>query len=529
MTLEQAVEYLTDRTGLPNPDGAAAVAEALGCLPLGLAQAAAVIGPTRRYPTYSTYLTALASRPLREVLPAGLGYPRRLPEAVLLSVQATNDTQPATRPLLDLLAVLDPAGVSRPIVTVLVSSGHDHRLRAGLRRRWRSGGVDVDADQLIGVLAGASLVTVTANGTAVVMHQLVARTLREAASTAKLGKILAEAAGAVRQAVPAEQAPPPAPEFVAELARHTLALLGRADTPDLKTSVPVAVARMAMVVGAWLHRVGAYTSMIAVDDATLAVQQRVLGPEHRDTLTSRSNVAAGYREVGRYDEAITLDEQTLATRQRVLGPNHPDTCASRNNLANDYRAVGRYDEAITRDQQNLIIRQRVLGPEHPSTLNSRSGLALGYRDVGRGDEAIALDEETLTIRQRVLGPDHPSTLSSRSNLALGYRAVGRYDEAIALNEQTLAIEQRVLGSDHPSTLGSRNNLANDYRAVGRYDEAIALDEQTLVALQRVLGPDHPHTRRSRKNLADGYRALGRYDEANRLQPLANDSQPPTGV
>jgi hypothetical protein len=47
---------------------------------------------------------------------------------------------------------------------------------------------------------------------------------------------------------------------------------------------------------------------------------RVLGPEHPDTLTSRSNLAGGYWAVGRYDEAITLDEATLTTMVRVLGP-----------------------------------------------------------------------------------------------------------------------------------------------------------------------------------------------------------------
>jgi Tetratricopeptide repeat len=32
---------------------------------------------------------------------------------------------------------------------------------------------------------------------------------------------------------------------------------------------------------------------------------------------------------------------TLAARERVLGPDHPDTLASRNNLATAHRAAGR--------------------------------------------------------------------------------------------------------------------------------------------------------------------------------------------
>ena len=40
-----------------------------------------------------------------------------------------------------------------------------------------------------------------------------------------------------------------------------------------------------------------------------------------------------YRTVGRLDEAVDLYTRTLADRERVLGPNHPDTLGSRNHLA----------------------------------------------------------------------------------------------------------------------------------------------------------------------------------------------------
>ncbi len=51
----------------------------------------------------------------------------------------------------------------------------------------------------------------------------------------------------------------------------------------------------------------------------------------------------GYQKAGRTAEAIPLFEQTLAARERVLGPDHPDTLGSRNNLAAAYRAAGRAD------------------------------------------------------------------------------------------------------------------------------------------------------------------------------------------
>jgi hypothetical protein len=55
----------------------------------------------------------------------------------------------------------------------------------------------------------------------------------------------------------------------------------------------------------------------------------------------RNNLADAYRDAGRTDETIALHEQTLAARERILGPDHPETLRSRNSLAVTYRAAGR--------------------------------------------------------------------------------------------------------------------------------------------------------------------------------------------
>ena len=38
-----------------------------------------------------------------------------------------------------------------------------------------------------------------------------------------------------------------------------------------------------------------------------------------------------------------MHEQALAARERILGPDHPDTLNTRNNLALAYRDAGRSD------------------------------------------------------------------------------------------------------------------------------------------------------------------------------------------
>jgi hypothetical protein len=79
--------------------------------------------------------------------------------------------------------------------------------------------------------------------------------------------------------------------------------------------------------------------------------------------------------VGRKGEAIGLLQAVLADRQRVLGPDHPDTLASRNDLAAGYGAAGQPDEAIALYQVALADCERVLGPSHPLTVTVRENAA----------------------------------------------------------------------------------------------------------------------------------------------------------
>jgi hypothetical protein len=69
--------------------------------------------------------------------------------------------------------------------------------------------------------------------------------------------------------------------------------------------------------------------------------------------------------------ALPLYERTLADCERVLGPDHPDTLASRGNLAHAYHTAGRLTEALTVFERTLADCERVLGPDDPLTRTAR--------------------------------------------------------------------------------------------------------------------------------------------------------------
>jgi tetratricopeptide (TPR) repeat protein len=174
--------------------------------------------------------------------------------------------------------------------------------------------------------------------------------------------------------------------------------------------------------------------IMALDESSAAYPDR--GSLDHHMIRLRWWAAAFLGELGDSPaQAIVIGERLVADQERVLGPDHPDTLTARNNLAADYQQVGRTDEAITLQEQNLADFERILGPDHPDTLTTRNSLATAYRAAGRTDEAITLQEQNLADRERILGPDHPDTLHSRHNLANAYRSAGRATEVTVLNPE----------------------------------------------------------------------------------------------
>jgi len=265
-----------------------------------------------------------------------------------------------------------------------------------------------------------------------------------------------------------------------------------------------------------LDHEGHYAEAEKLEREALAISRRVLGPEHRDTLKSMDHVASVMIEEAHYAEGEKLERETLDIRRRVLGSEDPDTLGSLHNLAEVLRREGHYAEAETLERETLNIYRHVLGPEHPDTLNSKSSLAIVLSEEGHGTEAEKLFLETLDTRRRVLGPEHTGTLASMNNLAVFLDHEGRYAEAEKLDQEILDIRRRVLGPEHPDTLSSMSNLGVVLDHESHYAEAEKLYRETLDIQRRVLGPEHTDTLKSMSNLGVVMVEEGHYTEAEKL-------------
>jgi hypothetical protein len=359
-TEQEALSYLAERTGMSSTEGARELATELGYLPLALAQAAAVIAGQRLQ--YGTYLERLRALPAEKSLPAEKAgqYPRGVAAAVLLSIEAVraDDDTGAAVAVMELLAVLSAAGVRR---TMIHAAGQKGILGGSPQTAEVTG-------QTLAWLAAAALLTFSVDGTSVAAHRLVMRVIREQAAVrgtlagtcTAAGELLDGLADSLDRSWREDRG------AVQDLVEQVTALYGVSAACRDDTRMGHLLTQLRWWSVWFLSELGdSAAQAIATAESLLADQEKALGSDHPDTLTTRGNLANAYTDTGRTTEAITLHEQNLADQERVLGSDHPDTLITRGNLANAYLGNNRLETLRTRNNLSVVYQKPVRRAQAP--------------------------------------------------------------------------------------------------------------------------------------------------------------------
>ena len=523
----------------PEADG---LAEALGDLPLAVAQAAGVLAETGI--SAADYRHEFDRRPvhvLDEGVPAD--YSGSLPKAVGVAVDRLAEVDPAAAQLLRVCAFLAP----EPVPSEFFTSAPEGVLPEPLAEVVGSA---FAVGQAMGRIGRFGLGKV--GDSSIVVHRLTQLVLRESLDAREREKVAAWARALVLAARPLETNDPTEWPGWDRWMPHLSVLQADASTdPAERHATDTAVwylirrgeFKAAAALAEELHN-QARRLFVDPDDASLlnatlslasvygelgknrearALCEDVLercrrrfGDDDEATLRAATELARTLVGLGELKQARELDEDTFARRRRLLGEDHSDTLISANNLAISIAGLGDHKRARELDEDTFARRRRALGVDHPDTLLSASNLANRLAAVGDHKRARELDEDTLARRRRLLGEEHPATLLSASNLAVRLAAVGEHDGARVLDEETLERRRRVLGDDHPDSLWSASNLAVRLATVGDHDRARALNEDTLARRRRMLGEDHPDTLISANNLAADMADMGEHEQARAL-------------
>ena len=262
-----------------------------------------------------------------------------------------------------------------------------------------------------------------------------------------------------------------------------------------RTRDPVEWARVQFAIAYILDDEGQYGDTEKILREVLSERERVLGPQHPDTLRTRVDIANSLYRQGKYAEAEVEYRAVRTLLEKVFGREHRTTLRAGMGVANALDAQGKYAEAESEYRAVLEIQGKAFGPEDPDTLVTGSNLAKALDDQGKYSDAEAEERTVLKLQEKALGPEHPDTLRTRDDLAGALEGQGKLAEAEAEYRAVLKLKEKVLGPEHPDTLSTCFDLARCLRAEGANQEGTDFARRAANGARRVMGAEHPDTRK----------------------------------
>jgi tetratricopeptide (TPR) repeat protein len=507
----EAMKYLMGRLSADTDQrhGAMGLAAELGCQPLALAQACAVIATSMA--SCEDYRDRFARRRAQRATSDDGELPAVGEVTWRLSMEQAERLAPggAVRMLLAFAAQL--GGQPVPGAVFLAAAACGYLAEAGIpavadpEHAWDA----VLALERTGLLA----IDATSTPTAVWVGPVVAAHLQAATPAEMAGRAVSAVADALVEVWPDEPEPPGPPGLVAGLRSCVTGLHLMSGERLWAAGAPHPVLLRA---GHSLDHARLTGPAVSYWTDLATTSEKILGPDDPATLTIASHLARALLVAGQAAQAVEWSHWVLAGQMSALGPGHPDTLATRVSLGRALVAAGQPHHAVTVVAKATADYERGHGPDHPGTLSARDELAAACLAAGQPADAIGLYHRTLADRERLHGPGHPDTLAARDTLAAACLADGRFKDAIAQRRHAVVDRQRALGADHPDTLAAQVDLAAAYQAAGKIATALQLQEQACADYQRVLGAGHPHTLAHRADLARAYHAAGRLADAATL-------------
>jgi tetratricopeptide (TPR) repeat protein len=468
-------------------EAAAALAEALGNLPLALEQAAAYA--TQAGLSLADYLELFrARRPEVEARATGSEeYPPALATTFRISFTRLQAESPAAAELLTLCAFLAPDEVPLEIL----KDGLEHLPPA------LAAAVTPEAlSALAGVLQTYAFAKVR-GGSFITLHHFVQAAARDRLSEDERKNWAGMAVRLMEIAFPFRTNDPQTWEGSARLLQHALTATER--SREFQVSGESA-AEVLNHVGLYLLNKAELIKSKAAFEQALEINKETFGSDHSKVAICLNNIGTALQELGELEGARDSYKRALIIDESVYGPEHWEVAIDLNNLGDVLRELGDLEGARTSHERALAIDEAEYGPEHPKVAIRLNNLGATLADQGDLEGARAKFERALAIDEAEYGPEHPRVATRLNNLGTIFRKQEDLEEARANYERALAIDETAFGPVHPRVALRLNNLSIVLQELGDLQGARANYERALWIFLEVLGEKHSLTLLAKENL-----------------------------
>ena len=238
------------------------------------------------------------------------------------------------------------------------------------------------------------------------------------------------------------------------------------------------------------------------------------GASHELELADTINLQANfYREMGSPDKAIRYYKQVIDIRNRVLGPNHDDTLDAQFGIAIASAMSNRPTQAVKILEERLGHFEKEFGREHLRSCKAKRALAWVYSMIpDKRQESLKLAEEVYQIATKTYGTQHQQAYYALNQIGKSAIALGLHSKAKTALEPAVAGLEKTMGNHNGRTIETRVVLAQLYRKLG--DERAALD--LLVGNPCDFSSGEPFELHGICELAESHRQAGDHATAIKL-------------
>lgn len=497
---EDSVSFLLGRSGRSDDGSAQLLAEALGDLPLALAQAAAYMEESGA--PINLYLELFEKRRHELLRRSALG--ETAPTVATtwdIAFEEAQSRSPAAGELLRLASFLAADDIPREGL----APGAEH-LPPALAAAVSD---PLVLDEAIAALRRCSLVE--AQESTLSVHRLVQAVVRDRLSDDEYAMWAEAAVRVVYEGLSAdlEDAGTGSPDR-GRFLPHVRPAADHAEAAGVAREVTEQLLSRA---AKFQLETGAFVASRDLLEKALSIAEAIHGDDHAHVATVLTKLS---RVLGELDEpeALTYAERALAIDMALYGEDHTSVARDYNNIAKVLRKRRDLAGAILNVERALAIDERLYGPDDPELIPRLNDLGFLRRVQGDLDGARQVLESALSRGETAWGRDHADLGSLLGNLAdvlpeLAERerragnaatARARLEEARGLLVRAVAIGEATYGPNHYVVSMRRNNLGLLLRDLGDIAGAVREVTRALEIMKKEVGPGHRRVAQFEKNL-----------------------------
>ena len=212
------------------------------------------------------------------------------------------------------------------------------------------------------------------------------------------------------------------------------------------------------------------------------------------TLCSMRVLADQLRDMGEIERALETYRDIAGFAQKMPSQDCPGEISGLELLEQEgycHYARGRFEQAIVCQENVVEMKVEEYGIEDYNTISSMVQLVACYRAIGRKKECVELGEEVFALSQKVRGMYH--ALLAAHGLAQDYKEAGETSKSIDLLNwmRNVCLSPDATKTSHH--LGILHTLVLSFYKVGQKDEARNLAAMLALSSTEILGQEHPQT------------------------------------